>query len=47
MINYRREMEVNIRKKGKVKKVTKFAKRIKKVQEKAKTMLKKAQKEMK
>ena len=31
MINYRREMEVNIRKKGKVKKVTKFAKRIKKV----------------
>jgi len=40
-------MEANIREKVKVKKITKFIKRIKKIQEKVRTMLRKAQKEIK
>ena len=47
--NYNRElgMGADIRRKGKVEKVTEFAERMKKVQEEAKTALRKAQKEMK
>ena len=47
--NYNREMrmEVDIRKKEKVEKITEFAERMKKIQEKASTVLRKAQKEMK
>jgi len=46
MVNYGRELRMgaNIRRKEKVKKVMKFAERIKKVQEKAEVALKKAQK---
>jgi len=40
-------MEANIREKVKVKKITEFIKRIKKIQEKVRTMLRKAQKEIK
>ena len=40
-------MGADIRRKGKIEKVTEFAKRMKKVQEEAKVVLKKAQKEMK
>jgi len=42
--NYRRELKmgVDIRRRGKVEKVAKFAKRIKKVQEKAEAALRKA-----
>ena len=49
MANYNRELRigVDIWRKRKVKKTTKFAKRIKKVQKKAETVLRKAQKEMK
>jgi len=49
IINYRRKLRigVDIRRKGKIEKVTEFAKRMKKVQEEAKVVLKKAQKEMK
>jgi len=49
IMNYRRKLRigVDIRRKGKIEKVTEFAKRMKKVQEKAKVVLKKAQKEMK
>ena len=49
MVNYGRELRMgaNIRRKGKVKKVMKFAKRIKKVQEKAEAALRKTQEEMK
>ena len=42
MANYRREMGVDIRKKRKVEKTTDFAKRMKKVQEKAGAVLRKA-----
>jgi len=47
--NYRRElrMRVEIRRKGKVEKTMKFVERIRKVQKKAKIVLRKAQKEMK
>ena len=47
--NYRRELKmgVDIRRRGKVEKVAKFAKRIKKVQEKAEAALRKAQKDIK
>ena len=49
MANYRRELRMgaDIRRKEKVKKVTKFIKRIKKVQEKAGEALKKTQEDMK
>ena len=40
-------MEANIREKVKVKKITEFIERIKKIQEKVRTMLRKAQKEIK
>jgi len=48
-VNYRRElrMGIDIRRKGKMEKVTEFAERIKKVQEEAGAVLKKAQEEMK
>ena len=47
--NYRRElrMRVEIRRKGKIEKTMKFVERIRKVQKKAKIVLRKAQKEMK
>ena len=47
--NYKRELQMggDIRKKGKVEKATEFIERIKKVQEKAGAVLKKAQKEIK
>ena len=49
MANYGRElrMEADIRKKGKVEKVMEFAERMKKVQDKAETALRKVQEEMK
>ena len=49
MANYDRElrMGVDIRRKGKVKKATEFMERMKKVQEEAGAVLKKAQEEMK
>ena len=49
MVNYGRELRIraDIRKKGKVKKATEFVERIKKVQEEARAVLKKAQKNMK
>jgi len=49
MANYRREMRigVDIRKKGKVEKVTEFAERMKKVQEEVGVALRKMQEEMK
>jgi len=49
MANYGRElrMGVDIRRKGKVKKATEFTERMKKVQEEARVVLKKAQEEMK
>jgi len=49
MANYRRElrMGIDIRRKGKIEKATKFVERIKKMQEKVGVALKKAQKEMK
>ena len=49
MANYGRELRVgtDIRKKEKVEKATKFAKRMKKIQEEVGTTLRKAQKEMK
>ena len=40
-------MEINIRRKGKVEKITEFVKRMKKAQEKAGTVLKKVQEKMK
>jgi len=45
MTNYSRElrMEVNIRRKGKVEKITEFANRMKKVQKEARVVLRKAQ----
>ena len=48
-VNYSRELkiEMDIRKKGKMEKVTEFAERMKKVQEKVGTALKRAQEEMK
>ena len=47
--NYKRELQMggDIRKKGKMEKATEFIERIKKVQEKAGAVLKKAQKEIK
>ena len=47
--NYRRELRIggDIRKKGKVEKVTKFVERMKQVQEKAGVALKKVQEDMK
>jgi len=47
--NYRRElrMGIDIRRKGKMKKATEFAERVKKVQEKAGAVLKRAQEEIK
>ena len=49
IVNYGRElrMGVNIRKKVKIKKATKFAERMKKVQEKAEVALRKTWKEIK
>ena len=49
MANYERELRigVDIRRKGKMKKATEFAERMKKVQEEAEAALKRAQKEMK
>jgi len=49
MANYRREMRigVDIRKKGKVEKVTEFAERMKKMQEEVGVALRKMQEEMK
>ena len=49
MENYGRELRIraDIRRKGKVEKMTEFAKKMKKVQEKARTALRKAQEEMK
>ena len=49
MANYRRElrMELDIRRKGKMEKAMEFVERMKKVQEKAEAVLKRAQEEMK
>ena len=49
MVNYGRElrMETDIRKKGKVEKMTEFVERMEKVQEEVEVALRKAQKEMK
>jgi len=49
MVNYRRELRIgiDIRRKGKIKKATEFVERMKKVQEKARAVLKKAQKKIK
>jgi len=49
MANYERELRIggDIRKKGKVEKATEFVERMKKVQEKVGTALKKAQEEIK
>ena len=49
MVNYSRELRigVDIRRKGKVKKVTEFPKKIKKIQEEVKVVLRKVQKEIK
>ena len=49
MVNYGRELRIraDIRKKGKVEKATEFVERIKKVQEEARAVLKKVQKDMK
>ena len=49
MENYGRELRIraDIRRKGKVEKMTEFAEKMKKVQEKAGTALRKAQEEMK
>ena len=48
-MNYSRELriEADIKRKGKVEKVIKFTERMKKVQEKAGAVLRKAQEEMK
>ena len=48
MVNYSRElrMETDIRRKEKIEKVTEFAEKIKKVQEKAKVALRKIQEEI-
>ena len=48
MANYGRELRIggDIRKRGKIKKATEFVERMKKVQEEAGTVLKKAQKDM-
>ena len=47
--NYNRKlrMEADIRRRGKVKKIMEFAERMKKIQEKAGAVLRKAQEEMK
>ena len=49
MVKYGRElrMEIDIKRKGKMEKITEFAEKIKKVQEKVGTALKRAQDEMK
>jgi len=49
MANYGRELriDINLRRKGKMKKVTEFVKRMRKVQEEAGTALVKIQEEMK
>ena len=49
MVNYGRElrMETDIKKKGKVEKMTEFVERMEKVQEEVEVALRKAQKEMK
>jgi len=49
MVNYGRElrMEVDIKRKEKVKKVTEFAERIRKVQKETEVILRKAQEKMK
>jgi len=49
MVNYRRKLRMgtDIRKSGKVEKVTKFAERMKKVQEETRVVLRKVQKEIK
>ena len=49
IVNYGRELRIgiNIRKKVKIKKATKFAERMKKVQEKAEVALRKTWKEIK
>jgi len=48
-VNYRRDLRIgaDIRKKGKLEKVTEFVERIKKVQEEARVTLKKMQEDMK
>ena len=48
MANYGRELRIggDIRKRGKIEKATEFVERMKKVQEEAGTVLKKAQKDM-
>ena len=47
--NYKRELriEVDIRRKGKIEKITEFVKRMKRIQEKAEVVLKKVQEEIK
>ena len=49
MTNYRRELRMgaNIRKKGKIEKVTEFVERMRRVQEEARAALRKAQEKMK
>jgi len=49
MVNYNRELRIgtDIKRKGKVEKAMKFARRMKKIQEKAGVVLRKAQKEKK
>jgi len=49
MVNYRRKLRMgtDIRKSGKVEKATKFAERMKKVQEETRVVLRKVQKEIK
>jgi len=49
MVKYRRElrMKIDIKRRGKMEKMTEFAEKIKKVQEKVETALKMAQDEMK
>jgi len=49
MVNYRRELriEANIRKNRKMEKIIEFAKRIKKIQEEARVVLRKAQEKIK
>ena len=47
MINYSRELRIEAERKEKVEKATKFVEKIKKVQEKAEVVLRKAQEEIK
>ena len=49
MVNYRRELRIDgdIRKKGKIKKMTEFVEKMKKIHEEARAAMKKSQKDMK